>query len=173
MDRRCLWMHRVIHCFDSPRRSFFVAAEFNFQVEAETPATTHLLLHSFSTIAHSPLSTTIWTNCMASNYIYECEGDQCKLVRKDDQTLSVNSTGPSVSVDPNPLYCCSSCGRALFRKSDLIEEVMLWDLKEYQARSYTVKDIISLDKLRRYDCSLHEGNLNLVLPDRWLISSLI
>jgi len=56
------------------------------------------------------------------------------------------------------LFVCSSCLKPLFWKEDIIDgNTLLWDLGEYKAECYSVKDIIDFDTFRRYDCSLHEG----------------
>lgn len=57
----------------------------------------------------------------------------------------------------NSIFYCTNCGRPIFHSEDIIKKVMLWDLQDYQAEAYAIKKAIDIDKLRRYDCSLHEG----------------
>ncbi|WNR42702.1 thioredoxin family protein [Paenibacillus roseipurpureus] len=54
-------------------------------------------------------------------------------------------------------FHCKHCGKAIFRKESIIEEVNLWDLTEYQAHCYAITEAIELESFRRYDASLHEG----------------
>ncbi len=54
-------------------------------------------------------------------------------------------------------FCCRKCGRAIFRSGQIIKEVNLWDLGEYQAKCYMISEAIEIESLRRYDCSLHQG----------------
>lgn len=54
-------------------------------------------------------------------------------------------------------FHCKRCGRAIFRGAAVLERVNLWDLGEYQAEAYAVSEVIELERLRRYDVSLHEG----------------
>lgn len=55
------------------------------------------------------------------------------------------------------LYSCANCGRSIFAEEHIIKKVNLWDLKEYQAEAYMLRDVLEMGTLRRYDCSLHEG----------------
>ncbi len=54
-------------------------------------------------------------------------------------------------------FHCNHCGKAIFRSEDIIERINLWDLKEYQAECYAIKQAVDMESLRRYDASLHEG----------------
>jgi thiol-disulfide isomerase/thioredoxin len=54
-------------------------------------------------------------------------------------------------------YHCIHCGKEIFKSEDIIKEVRLWDLKEYQADCYMVKKITDIDSFKRFDASLHEG----------------
>jgi thiol-disulfide isomerase/thioredoxin len=54
-------------------------------------------------------------------------------------------------------FHCKHCARAIFRAEDLLETVNLWDLGDYQAECYVVRQAIAPEGLRRYDVSLHEG----------------
>lgn len=54
-------------------------------------------------------------------------------------------------------FHCKQCGRAIFHAREIIERVNLWDLQDYQAECYAVREIIDLAGLKRFDVSLHEG----------------
>lgn len=54
-------------------------------------------------------------------------------------------------------FHCTHCGRAIFHRNALIDTVNLWDLTEYQATCYAIREAIEPEKLIRYDTSLHEG----------------
>lgn len=54
-------------------------------------------------------------------------------------------------------FHCTRCGRRIFGREDLIEEVELWDLGEYRARAFAVRRLHEEESLSRYDASLHEG----------------
>ncbi len=54
-------------------------------------------------------------------------------------------------------FYCKNCARPIFTSEDIIKKVNLWDLKDYQAEAYMIKQAIDVEKLRRYDCSLHQG----------------
>jgi len=38
-----------------------------------------------------------------------------------------------------------------------VKTVELWDLDEYNAKAHCIKSVVDMDKLKRYDCSLHQG----------------
>lgn len=57
----------------------------------------------------------------------------------------------------NDIYYCKNCGQAIFNSNSIIKKTNLWDLKDYQAQAFMIKDLLHLDKLKRYDCSLHLG----------------
>lgn len=54
-------------------------------------------------------------------------------------------------------FHCTRCGRAIFHRDALIDTVNLWDLTEYQATCYAIREAIEPEQLTRYDTSLHEG----------------
>ena len=54
-------------------------------------------------------------------------------------------------------YYCKSCGKAIFTASNIVKETNLWDLKDYQAKAFIIKELIEPQSFRRYDCSLHLG----------------
>ena len=55
------------------------------------------------------------------------------------------------------IYYCKSCGRGIFHSDHLIKKVTLWDLGDYKAECYMIRQAIQIETLRRYDCSLHAG----------------
>lgn len=58
---------------------------------------------------------------------------------------------------PMSQFHCTQCGRAIFRKEDVIRKAELWDLGEYRAEAYVIRKPLGMDQLSRYDVSLHEG----------------
>jgi len=53
---------------------------------------------------------------------------------------------------------CKHCGQFIFSSEQIIKKVNLWDLGDYQAQCYMIREVEGFDRdLRRYDCSLHEG----------------
>ncbi len=54
-------------------------------------------------------------------------------------------------------FHCTSCGRAIFRSSDILQRVTLSRFDGHKAECYAIRDAIDMDSLRRYDVSLHEG----------------
>ncbi|HEY9854270.1 MAG TPA: thioredoxin family protein [Stenomitos sp.] len=54
-------------------------------------------------------------------------------------------------------FHCKHCGRAIFHAHDVLERRNLWDLGDYQAEAYAIREAIEPATLRRYDVSLHEG----------------
>lgn len=54
-------------------------------------------------------------------------------------------------------FHCKHCGRPIFHAEDVLEVVNLWDLGDYQAEAYAIRQAIEPGTLRRYDVSLHEG----------------
>ena len=54
-------------------------------------------------------------------------------------------------------FHCTHCDRPIFRAEDLVGTTNLWDLGDYQAEAYMIRQAIDESGLRRYDASLHEG----------------
>lgn len=54
-------------------------------------------------------------------------------------------------------FHCTQCGRAIFRKEDIVRKAELWDLGEYRAEAYVIRKALAIEGLTRYDVSLHEG----------------
>ncbi len=54
-------------------------------------------------------------------------------------------------------YCCTRCGKPIFREVDVLRRTKLWDLGEYDSEVFVIRQAIDEGSLQRYDVSLHQG----------------
>jgi thioredoxin 1 len=84
--------------------------------------------------------------------------DEASVTRRSALALGLSFATPSIKrKKPVSRFHCTRCGRAIFEARDLVKKVTLWDLQEYQADCYVIRQAIAPETLTRYDVSLHQG----------------